>query len=135
MSGLFLYQDEFFQSDGPETPQHFNCPTKNKKSHHLEKTSFCFVNFNGGLLLFYNGPELFFKSDYRFSVSRKKLFTTGVRNKIKRVLLLQGKGKMCVKCLAPDHITMSPARGPFLQGPKTFLHPESLSKISNLMIA
>ena len=41
---------------------------------------------------------------------------------------------MKVKCLAKEHNTMSQTRGPFLEGPEKFSHPESHSKISKLMI-
>jgi len=35
------------------------------------------------------------------------------------------------KCLAREHNAMSPARGPFLEGPETFSHPKTRSKILN----
>ena len=44
------------------------------------------------------------------------------------------RGTVRVKFLAQEHNTMSPARAPFLEGPEKFLHPESHSKIPNLVI-
>ena len=38
-----------------------------------------------------------------------------------------------VKCLAQEHNTMILTRDPFLEGPETFFHPKSRSKISKLM--
>ena len=40
---------------------------------------------------------------------------------------------MRIQCLAQEHNTMSPARGLFLEVPEKSSHPESHSKISNLM--
>ena len=44
------------------------------------------------------------------------------------------RGTVKMKCLLQEYNTMSPTRGPFLEGPEKFSHTERRSKIPNLMI-